>query len=81
MRDLDLDQRWCRHLCEDFVVMPNAQRGGYIFLFKMTFVWLADRNPPYAFAEEEMHRLPALRCFSTARHLREANFVCTRDAV
>jgi hypothetical protein len=28
----------------------------YIFLVKMTFVWLADQNSPYAFAEEEMRR-------------------------
>ena len=28
----------------------------YIFIVKMTYTWLADRNSPYAFAGEEMRR-------------------------
>ncbi len=28
----------------------------YVFLLKMTYTWLADRNSPYAFADEEMRR-------------------------
>ena len=28
----------------------------YIFLVKMTYVWLADQNSPYAFADKEMRR-------------------------
>ena len=28
----------------------------YVFLVKMTYAWLADRNSPYVFADEEMRR-------------------------
>jgi hypothetical protein len=28
----------------------------YVFLVKMTYTWLADRNSVYAFADEEMRR-------------------------
>jgi hypothetical protein len=28
----------------------------YVFLVKLTYTWLADRNSPYAFAAEEMRR-------------------------
>jgi Protein of unknown function with HXXEE motif len=28
----------------------------YVFFVKMTYTWLADRNSPYAFADEEMRR-------------------------
>ena len=44
----------------------------YVFLVKMTYVWLADQNSPYTFAEEEMRR------FNVAERLEHAKNAAVR---
>jgi hypothetical protein len=45
----------------------------YVFLFKLTFVWLADLNSPYAFADEEMRR------FNVSERLERLNRIAVRS--
>jgi hypothetical protein len=43
-------------------VQWSCKQRAAMFLVKMTYVWLADQNWPYAFGDEEMRRFNVLSC-------------------